>query len=114
MSEPLIAAFTTAWWAAGVEVWSSVAVGQTPGGLHRVVLIVGGRVDGPRLSGTIVAAGVDYQRLGEHGVSALDARYGLQADDGAFTDVVDRGLRRGPPDVRARHVRGEAVDADVV
>ncbi len=50
-----------------------------------MVPIVGGRVDGPRLSGRVVAAGADYQLLGDDGVSMLEARYVLEADDGAVT-----------------------------
>lgn len=97
-----------------VQVGPPITVGQTPGGLRRVVPILGGRVSGPRLTGTVVAAGADYQLLGEDGVSTLDARYVLQADDGAFIYVVNRGLRRGPPDVMAQLARGEPVDASAV
>lgn len=93
-----------------VEVGQPITVGQTPGGLRRVVPIVGGRVDGPRLSGRVVAAGADYQLLGDDGVSMLEARYVLEADDGAVIYVINRGLRRGAPDVMARLARGEPVD----
>lgn len=93
-----------------VEVGQPITVGQTPGGLRRVVPIVGGRVDGPRLSGRVIAAGADYQLLGDDGVSMLEARYVLEADDGAVIYVVNRGLRRGAPDVMGRLARGEPVD----
>lgn len=93
-----------------VEVGHPITVGQTPGGLRRVVPIIGGHISGPRLSGRVVAAGADYQLLGDDGVSVLDARYVLETGDGAVVYVVNQGLRRGPPDVMARLARGEPVD----
>jgi hypothetical protein len=40
----------------------------------------------------------------------VDARYTIQADDGALIYVVNRGVRHGPPEVLARMNRGELVD----
>jgi hypothetical protein len=34
----------------------------------------------------------------------------LQAEDGTFISVVNRGVRRGPPDVLAQLAAGEPVD----
>jgi hypothetical protein len=40
----------------------------------------------------------------------LDARYTIQAHDGALIYVVNRGVRHGPAEVLSRLNRGEHVD----
>ena len=66
--------------------------GATPYGERRVIDILGGRVDGPRLNGRILP-GADWQT--DHGTRVL---------------VTSDGLRHGPPEVLAALARGEAVD----
>ena len=44
------------------------------------------------------------------GVARIDARYTLRHDDGTLVTMVDRGVRRGPPEVMARLAAGEAVE----
>ncbi|MEA2739497.1 MAG: hypothetical protein QOH05_2804 [Acetobacteraceae bacterium] len=87
-----------------------IAVGETHEGLRRVVPIVGGIIQGPRLSGTILAAGADYQVIRPDGYTTLDARYVVRLDDGAIIYIVNTGIRFGPPTVMARLTNGEAVD----
>lgn len=59
--------------------------GPTPNG-HRFVLISpGGRFEGPRLRGTVVAnSGGDWGRLRPDGTFALDVRITLRTHDDAF------------------------------
>jgi hypothetical protein len=83
--------------------------GQTPYGERRVIDILGGRVQGPRLTGKILP-GADRQIVRPDGVTDLKARYGIETDDGARILVRSDGLRHGPPEVIAALVRGEAVD----
>jgi hypothetical protein len=83
--------------------------GRTPFGERRVVDIVGGRVQGPRLTGRILP-GADWQVVSPDGIADLTARYGIETDDGARILVRSDGLRHGPPDVLAALARGEAVD----
>src|SRR5262245_3767293 len=83
--------------------------GQTPYGERRVVDILGGRVEGPRLQGRILP-GADWQIVRDDGVTDLTARYGIETDAGARILVRSDGLRRGPPDVVAALARGEPVD----
>ena len=40
----------------------------------------------------------------------INAHYVIAAADAAFVEVTSNGLRHGPPAVRARLARGEAVD----
>ena len=83
--------------------------GQTPYGERRVVDILGGRVEGPRLQGRILP-GADWQIVRGDGVTDLTARYGIEIDAGARILVRSDGLRHGPPEVIAALARGEPVD----
>jgi len=83
--------------------------GQTPYGERRVIDILGGRVDGPRLKGRILP-GADWQIVRPDGVTDLQARYAIEADQGGRVLVTSDGLRHGPPEVLAALGRGEAVD----
>ena len=82
--------------------------GQTPYGERRVIDILGGRVDGPRLKGKILP-GADWQIVRPDGVTDLVARYGIESDGGARILVRSDGLRHGPPEVLAALARGETV-----
>jgi hypothetical protein len=83
--------------------------GKTPYGERRVIDILGGRVEGPRLKGKILP-GADWQIVRPDGVTDLAARYGIETDDGERILVRSDGLRHGPPDVIAALARGEAVE----
>jgi len=85
-------------------------LGRTPHGDRRIINILGGRVDGPRLAGRILPGGADWQIVRPDGVADLCARYTIETDGGARILVASDGLRHGPPAVIARLARGEAVD----
>jgi hypothetical protein len=85
-------------------------LGHTPYGDRRVINILGGRVDGARLSGRILPGGADWQIVRPDGVADLRARYTIESDAGARILVASDGLRHGPAEVIARLARGEAVD----
>src|SRR5215469_12112521 len=76
--------------------------GTTPYGERRVVDILGGRVDGPRLKGKILP-GADWQIVRPDGVTDLVARYGIESDGGARIQrrAAPRSAR-GPRRARAR------------
>jgi hypothetical protein len=93
-----------------VEVAAPLDFGETQAGHRRVVPIAGGRVSGPRLQGRILPVGADWQILRPDGTADLDARYTIQANDGALIYVLNRGVRHGPAEVLARLSRGELVD----
>lgn len=76
----------------------------------RLIPITGGTFDGPKLRGTIVPGGGDWQTIESDGTTAILARYTLRAEDGTMIGVVNPGIRRGPPEVLKRLAAGEAVD----
>jgi hypothetical protein len=83
--------------------------GQTPYGERRVVDILGGRVDGPRLKGRILP-GADWQIVRPDGVTDLKARYAIETDRSTRVLVTSDGLRHGPPEVIAALARGDPVE----
>ena len=89
---------------------ASIVVGDTPAGLKRVVPILGGEFAGPRIRGTIVAGGADWQYVRADEVTVVEARYLLRTDDDVLIEVHNRGIRHGPPEVMRRLADGENVD----
>ena len=85
-------------------------LGQTARGHRRIIDILGGEVQGPRLSGEILPGGADWQVMARDGALDIEAHYTIESDAGALIEVDSRGLRHGPPDVLARLARGEDVD----
>ncbi len=93
-----------------VDVGEVVSMGPGPAGERRLIPIVGGTFQGPRLRGKVLPGGADWQIVRADGVLDLDARYALQDEGGGVVSVVSRGYRHGPPDVLAALARGEDVD----
>jgi hypothetical protein len=85
-------------------------IGTVAAGRRRVVPILGGRVDGPALSGEILPGGADWQLVDGDGGAAIEARYTIRTDDGSLILVHSRGMRNGPPAVMSRLAAGEPVD----
>jgi hypothetical protein len=92
------------------ELAEILALGQTPRGERRIINILGGRVDGAKLNGQILAGGADWQIIRDDGVTELEARYTIETVGGARILVVSEGLRHGPAEVMAQLARGEPVD----
>lgn len=95
---------------ARVAVAPPLVVGESSHGLRRIIPILGGQCEGPRLTADVLHGGADWQYLRPDGVMQLEARYTLRTDDGALIQVINRGLRHGPPQVMERLLRGESVD----
>ena len=85
-------------------------LGDVAKGGRRIVPITGGEFAGPRMRGTIVPGGADWQVLRQDGVAELEARYTLRTDDDALIYVRNLGLRHGPPDVIAALAAGRPVE----
>jgi Protein of unknown function (DUF3237) len=85
-------------------------LGSTPYGDRRVIAIMGGWVEGERLTGRILPGGADWQIVRADGAADIQARYTIETDAGARILVSSEGLRHGPPDVIARLARGDEVD----
>jgi len=95
---------------ARVAVAAPRVLGRTGAGERRIVDILGGEVSGPQLAGRILPGGADWQIVREDGTAVLEARYTIEAEDGALVYVRNYGYRHGPAEVLARIARGEDVD----
>ena len=65
-----------------MELDPAMAVGETALGIRRIIPIIGGSVSGPKIKGTIVRGGADWQTLRLDGVTDLEAHYQFKTDDG--------------------------------
>jgi hypothetical protein len=95
---------------ASVAVAAPRALGKTPLGERRIIDITGGEVSGPKLAGRILPGGADWQIIRTDGVAVLEARYTIEATDGALVYVENFGYRHGPAEVLAQLLKGEDVD----
>jgi len=84
-------------------------MGQGRGGRRRIIPIVGGEVTGEKISGRVLDVGADWQTVFSDGLAELDTRYAIETHDGAVIEVINYGLRHGPPEVLERLARGEPV-----
>ena len=82
------------------------------GGGRGFVPVTGGEIQGPKLTGKVVPySGGDYPHIRPDGVVAFDARYMLEASDGALIYMKNRGYRHAPPDILKKMEALEPVDA---
>lgn len=86
-------------------------VGSTAQGLRRVIPIIGGSAAGVGWQAQVLAGGADFQLVVSDRLALLDARYCLQTDGGDLIYVQNRALRSGPPELMAKLLRGELLDA---
>jgi hypothetical protein len=96
--------------AAHVTVDVPLDFGDVGKGSRRIVPITGGDFSGPRIRGTVLPGGADWQVLRHDGVAELEARYTLRTDDEALIYVRNVALRHGPADVMAALAAGRPVD----
>lgn len=76
-----------------VTLGQTYTVGTTAHGRRVVIPITGGTFEGPRLHGTIVSGGADYQLQSADGQrTELEAIYSIQTHDGTYIHVRNRGL----------------------
>jgi hypothetical protein len=72
------------------EIGPMVPLGMFPRGERRIIDILGGRFEGPGLSGVILPGGADRQWVRRDGVTELDALYEMRTHDGVILSVNNR------------------------
>ncbi len=92
------------------EVRDPTVVGDLPTGTRRIIDILGGTFEGPKLKGKLLPGGADWQLIRKDGFTDVDARYTLQTDSGDLIYVSNVGIRHAPSDVMRRLNAGETVD----
>lgn len=79
------------------------------GDLRAAIYAAQGTVEGPRLNGRVVPmSGGDFPLTRPNGVIDFDARYLLEADDGAIIYLENRGFRWARSDEAADRMRRNA------
>ncbi len=83
------------------------------GETRAAIYAAAGKIEGPRLNGKVVPmSGGDFPLVRPNGVIDFDARYLLEADDGAIIYLQNVGYRWGSEDAMARMARQEPVGQD--
>lgn len=91
------------------ELAPTVVLGHGVRGERRMVPILSGSFEGPRLKGTILPGGMDWQTIRPDGIAEIEAHYSLETDDGAVIRVINKGYRHGPSEVMQRLTEGVKV-----
>ena len=94
------------------EVGALASLGPAPLGERRYVPLLGGTVEGPELTGTIVEGGVDWQIQRSDGVLEIAAHYVIRASDGGLIEVQSNGMRHGPAEVMSELAAGQPLARD--
>ena len=92
-----------------VDVGDVTSLGPGPLGERRLVPILGGTFEGPRVRGEVLPGGADWQIVRKDGVLDLDARYALREQSGSLVRVLSQGYRHGPPEILEALARGDEV-----
>lgn len=95
-----------------VELGPIQELGIGRSGRRLIVPIIGGRVEGPEISGQILPIGADWQTIFAEGLAQLDARYAFETNDGALIEIVNYGHRFGPQETMRLIAAGETVAPD--
>ena len=64
------------------EVAPPIVISDTPDGTRVIVHVTGGKFEGARLKGTLLASGGDWFLMRADGVGVIDVRLALKTDDG--------------------------------
>jgi hypothetical protein len=94
------------------ELAPPVEQGEIDGRRKRFIPVTGGTVYGPRLQGTVLGGGGDWQAIAADGLTVVLARYSLQAADGTVIGVTNSGVRVATPAVSEQIARGIEVGPD--
>lgn len=92
-----------------VDIGQDEPAGQSAKGGRNRIALLGGAVQGPRLSGTLMAGGADWQLLRSDGCAEILADYFIKASDGAIIHVVNQGLACAPQRDRGLYLRANPV-----
>lgn len=95
-----------------VELEPAMIVGDTALGTRRIIPIIGGSVEGPKIKGTILRGGADWQTLRPDGVTDLEAHYQFKTDDGEIVYIKNTGVRSTTPEVAQLLAQGKEVGSD--
>ena len=74
-----------------------ISIDNAKYGRRNIVWITGGTFKGPKIEGTIIPGGADWQQVRPDGATELDARYTLKTNDDVIIYINNRVLSRPDP-----------------
>ena len=89
MAPSLVYAFTL-----HVDLAPPQCFGRIASGERRFIPITGGRFEGPKIKGTILPGGGDWNAARPDGVVHVLAKYTIQAEDGTLINITNEGYGR--------------------
>lgn len=95
-----------------VKLDPALIVGETALGTRRIIPIIGGTVEGPKIKGIIIRGGADWQTLRPDGVTDLEAHYQFQTEDGEIIYIKNTGVRAAKSEVAKMLAEGIKVSSD--
>ncbi|MDR5905306.1 DUF3237 domain-containing protein [Franzmannia qiaohouensis] len=107
-SPPVLEPVTTLF----VQVDEPLEIGELASGRRRIIPILGGTFDGPRLAGEVLPGGADWQSIRADGCAEVMARYTLRTAQGSLIEVENRGVRHAPEPIMQKLMRGQPVAPD--
>lgn len=76
-----------------VTIGEAYSCGETQHGQRTIIPITGGTFEGPRIKGTILSGGADYQLINkELNRTELEAIYCIKTDDGVCIHIRNKGI----------------------
>ena len=88
-----------------VTIDQPINLGKTSEGERVVIPITGGIFEGPKLKGTVLKGGADYQYVNSDGTrTELDAQYTIKTDDNILIKVRNTGLIHAPKNKTSQEV----------
>lgn len=89
-----------------------IEVGDCGNGFLKIIPIIGGRFQGPRLRGEVLPLGADWNTAFPRNEACrnIDTRYALKTDDGALISLSTRGWSRQTAEVAAERAARKPVD----
>jgi hypothetical protein len=97
-----------------VQVADPMVIGKVRAGERRIIDILGGTFEGPRIRGKVLPGGADWQLIGEDGFTNIDARYTLETSKGQLIYVSNIGIRHASEETMQRLNSGQEVDPSLV
>jgi Protein of unknown function (DUF3237) len=75
-----------------VRLAPTLEFGKTIEGMRRVIPITGGTFEGPRIRGTVLAGGADWNLSRTDGAGSVDASYYLRTHDEVLIRITNQGV----------------------
>ncbi|MFY7761282.1 DUF3237 domain-containing protein [Aquidulcibacter sp.] len=95
-----------------VDFAAMARIGKTPQGNRLIAPVLGGRFEGPRLTGDVLPGGADWALYRGEDRMLVDVRLTLKTDDGALIYLTYQGALRASAEDMVRFKKGETLSPE--